>query len=321
VDELITNLGNMPQLESIHLSSVMVPPGNSELNASSSPSTLLPFIAHIHLEENLMICLAFFTKFIYPNTAIVSIKSFRSDYHADNVGPSLRDLITTINAKNIVPIASLSVENLFYLATFGGQDSQGIRRVFVEFLGVSFQPSTISWDSLALHHLKSFHVVGVRILRSVWLSVFGKLKKLETIIIRHHANELLDALSRGISRDSAGADVTVTSSPRKLKFSALKFLSLSGTPGGYYSERPWVETLALCFRERRRRGLTLRRLCMEGYGDGADVVCQLGSSIRRVKWREVHEEISDDESRDYDDDDDEDEYEVQPEDLMSDLDY
>lgn len=52
VEGLITNLDNTPQLESIHLSSVMAPAGNSEPNVSSSPSTLLPFIARIHPEDN-----------------------------------------------------------------------------------------------------------------------------------------------------------------------------------------------------------------------------------------------------------------------------
>ena len=115
----------------------------------------------------------------------------------------------------------------------------------------------------------------------------------------------------------------MTSSPGKLKFKALKSLSLSSTVGEHYGEPPWVETLALCFRERRRRGLALRKLCIEGYGDGADVVCRLGSSIKDVRWKEVYEEeISEEEGDDDDEDeDDEDEYEVQPEDLMSDLDY
>ena len=76
---------------------------------------------------------------------------------------------------------------------------------------------------------------------------------------------------------------TVTSSPGKLKFEALKSLLLSSTLGEHYGDRPSVENLALHFRERRRWGLTLRRLCMEGYGDGADVVCRLGAFIKHVK--------------------------------------
>jgi len=286
VNDLITNLGHMPQLESIHLSSVLAPLEHSELNASSCPSTLLPSITRLHLEESLMSCLAFFTNFTYPNTAIVSIQCSGSAYHTDNVMPSVRDLITTINAKNIVPITSLYVNNL-YNGTFRAQDSQEINRVFVEFRSVLLQPSSISWDSLSLHHLKSLHVVGIMIQRSVWLGVFGKLKKLETIVIRYHANELLGALSRGISRGLAGADATVTSTPRKLKFSALKSLSLRGMDE-HCGERPWVETLPLCFRERRRRGLTLRRLCIEGHGGGADVVCQVRPLIKHVKWTEVY---------------------------------
>ena len=167
MNELITNLGNMPQLESIHLSSVMAPLGHSELNVYFSPSALLPFIASIHLEDDPMSCLAFFTRFTYPNTAIVSVKCSRSDYRSDSVTP-VRDLITVINAKNIVPITSLYVESA-YPRTFRGQDSQGIGRVVVEFQGVSFQPSSISWDSLALHHLKPLRVIGIKILSSVWL--------------------------------------------------------------------------------------------------------------------------------------------------------
>ena len=162
VNELITNLGNMPQLESIHLSSAMASPGPSEPNSSSSPYTHLPAIARIHLTENLMNCLAFFTKFTYPNTTIVSINCLPSAYQPGNV-TLVRDLITTINAKNVVPITSLYVDPL----AFRGQDSQGIRRVFVDFYGVSFPPSSISWDSLALHHLKSLRVIKINILRSV----------------------------------------------------------------------------------------------------------------------------------------------------------
>jgi len=229
-----------------------------------------------------MSCLAFFTTVTYPNTAIVSISCPRSAYHTDN-DTFVRDLITVINAKNIVPITSLSVENL-YPATFQGQDSQGIRRVSIEFHHFDFQPSGISWDSLALHHLKSFKVVGIGILRSVWLSVFGKLEKLETIVIRHYTNELIDGLCPVISRDPAAVDATVTSTPGKLKFSALKSLSLNGM-----YERWEVETLALCFRERQRRGFSLRRLWIEGYGDGGDVVCQLRPLISHVKWTQVHE--------------------------------
>jgi len=126
VDELVTNLGSMPQLESIHLSSVIAVPGRSELNASSSPSTLLSLVARIHLEENLLSCLAFFTKITYPNTTIVSVKCSRPAYHTDNATP-VRDLIIIINAKNIVPITSLYVEN-HYPGTFRSQDSQGVSR-------------------------------------------------------------------------------------------------------------------------------------------------------------------------------------------------
>ena len=113
VEGLITNLDNMPQLESIHLSSVMAPAGNSEPNVSSSPSTLLPFIARIHPEDNPTNCLAFFIKFTYPNAAIVSIECFRSDCHPDNI-MLLRGLNTVVNAKNIVPITSLPAENPYH---------------------------------------------------------------------------------------------------------------------------------------------------------------------------------------------------------------
>jgi len=294
VDELITNLGNMPQLENIHLCSVMAPP---EHNSSSSPSTHLPVIARIHLEEKLMGCLAFFTTLTYPNTTIVSIKCCREDYHTDNIAPgSVRALISTISAKNIVPITSLCVENLCR-GMFQGQDSQGIRRIFIEFQDISFQSSSISWDSLTLHHLKSLRVAGIYIPWSVWLGLFGKLKTLKTIFITDHANEFLDVLSRG---DPAMVHATPASSPVKLKFTALKSLSLSGMDE---RELPWVEKLALCLRERRKRGLNLRRLCIEGFGDGADVVCQLGSPIKHVKWREIddsEEETSDEEDEEED---------------------
>ena len=298
VDDLVTNLGHMPQLESIHFSSVMIPPGDSGLNASPSPSTHLPFIARIHLEENLMSCLAFFTTFTYPNNAIVSIKCFPSDYHPANITP-VRDLITVITAKNIVPITSLYLENL-YFGTFRAQDSQGTRRVFIEFQGVAFQPSSISWDSLTLHHLKFLQVAGFEILRSVWLSVFGRLKELKTIHITDYAGEFLNVLFRGISRDLAVSHAAVISSPGKLKFSALTSLSLNSTVGEYYGDRPWAEMLVLCFIERRRRGLTLRRLSIEGHGDGADVVPRLCSFIKHVKWTKVYEEETSD-GRDYED--------------------
>ena len=301
MDELVTNLGNLPHLESIHLSSLMAPPRHPELDAFSSPSTLLPFIARIDIIGDLVGCLAFLTKLTYPNTATVSINCFPSGY-TDNVMPSVRDLITTINAKNIVPITSLYVENRYQAMTFRGQDAQGIERVFVLFQNYSLQPSGISWDSFALHHLKSLRVIGFKILPSVWLSVFGKLKKLKTILIIHHASEFIDVLSCGISRDSA-----VTSSPGKLNFSALKSLSLSGTLGRHYGERPRAESLASCFRERRRRGLTLRRLCIESHGGSADVVCELSSFIKHVKWTEIPEEETSDEESDNDDYDDEDE--------------
>ena len=287
VNELITNLGNMPQLESIHLSSVMVQPGDSELNASSSPSTLLPFIARIHLEDNLMNCLAFFAKVTYPNTAIVSVMCFLLTSYT-NVVTHIRDFITVINVKNIVPITSLYVSH----GTFLGQDSQGIRRVFVGFQGIPCL--RISWDALPLHHLKFLCVSGIKILRSEWLSVFGKLNKLKIIRITDHANEFLDVLSRRIPRDLGPglSHATETSSPGKLKFKALKSLSLRSTLGNHYGEHPWPEKLALCFRERRRRGLTLRRLSIEGYGGGTDVVCRLGSFIKHVEWTEVYEETS-----------------------------
>jgi len=56
---------------------------------------------------------------------------------------------------------------------------------------------------------------------------------------------------------------------------------------------------------------------MEGYGDGADVVCRLGAFIKHVKWEEAYEETSDEESdNDINDYDNEDEYEVQLEDLL-----
>ena len=305
VNELIMNLGYMPQLESIHLSSVMVPPRDSELNASS-PSTHLPSIARIHLEDDLMSCLAFFTKFTYPNTAVVSIGCFCPHRLSDDVTP-VRDLITVINTKNIVPITSLWVENTYY-GTFRGRDSQGISRVSVGFQDVMFQPSSISWDSLSLHHLKSLRVIGTKIRQSVWLRVFGKLKNLRTIRIIDHADNLLDVLTLGIPQDPAGAHTTVTNFPGRLNFKALKSLSLSGTLGEHYGERPWVDMLALCFRERRRRGLTLRRLSIEGHGDGAVVVRRLGCFVKHVKWSEVFEvEISDGEVEDYNDEDDEDE--------------
>ena len=171
VSELITNLRNIPQLESIRLFSVLVAPKHPELNASSGPSssTHLPFIARIHLEDNLMSCFAFFTTFIYLNTAIVSIKCFCLGHHTDDVVLPVRDLITTINAKNIVPITSLYVDNS-YPGTFRGQDSQGIGRVFVEFPGISSilcQFSGITWDVLTLHYLKSLQVVGIKISESV----------------------------------------------------------------------------------------------------------------------------------------------------------
>ena len=236
VHGLVMNLGHMPQLESIHLSSVMAPLGHSELNASSRPSTLLPFITRIHLGGHLENCVAFFTEFAYPNTAIVSIKCSRSS-QTDNLAPSVRDLITTINAKNVVPFTFLHVENLDH-GTFLGQDSQGIRRVSVEFRDVYLQPSSISCDSLPLHHLKTLQVAAIKILEWVWLGVFGKLNKLETIIITDHANEFLDALSCGISRDHAVAHATVANSPGMLKFKALKSLSLSSTLGDDYGESP-----------------------------------------------------------------------------------
>ena len=93
---------------------------------------------------------------------------------------------------------------------------------------------------------------------------------------------------------------TETSSPGELQFSALKSLSLASTLGDHYGEWPCVDMLGLCFRERRRQGLTLRRLSIEGYGDGADVVHQLSSFITHVKWKEVCKEPSDGE--DHDDD-------------------
>ena len=290
VNKLITNLGNMPQLESIHLSSVMAPSGQSELNTSFSPSTLLPFIACIHLGDNLMNCLAFFTQLTYSNTAIVSVKCLNSHaaYHTDNIAPSVRDLITTIDSKNIVPITFLYIENQdFYHVTFRGHDLQGTKQIFVEFQDVSFQPSSISWNSLAIHHLKSLQV-GIKIPQSVWLSIFGKLKKLKTIVITDHANEFLHALSHGILISWGSAlPWTVTSSPGKLRFDALKSLSLSSTLGEHYGQWPWTKTLALCFRERWRWGLTLWRLCIEGYNDGVDVVRQLGAFIKHIKWTEV----------------------------------
>ena len=296
VDELVTTLGHIPQLESIHLSSVMVPPRHSEPNASSSPSTFSPLIARIHLADNLMSCLAFFTKFIYPNTAIVSIECSRSDYHSDIVTP-VRDLITVVNAKNIVPITSLHVENL-NRTTFRGQDSQGIRRIVIDFQDIPLETSSISWDSLTLHHLKSLQVHGIYIPRSVWLSVFGKLKTLKIIFITGHVNEFLGLSSRGISRDPAMGDATSTDSPGKLKFGALKSLSL-----GYHSDLPynasfWVDSLVSCFRERRRRGSVLRKLSIDGYGDGAGAVCQLGSVVKHVRWSEVEETT--DSEQDYD---------------------
>ena len=74
VDELVTNLGHILQLESIHLSLAIALLGRSELNASPSLSTLLPGIARIHLEEYSAGCLAFLTKFTYPIVAIVGVK-------------------------------------------------------------------------------------------------------------------------------------------------------------------------------------------------------------------------------------------------------
>ena len=297
VNDLITNLGNMPQLESIHLSSVLVPLLHPEPNAPSSPSTLLPFITRIHFEENLMSCIAFFTKFTYPNTVIISIRCSHR-YRIGDVAPSVRDLITTINAKNIVPITSLSVENLVH-GMFRGQDSQGIKRVSVEFQGHILQPSSISWDSLPMHHLKSLQV-GIQILRSVWLSVFGKLKNLKTIVITDHPSEFLDAFCRGISFPAGAQTVTSSQPAKRLNFSALKFLSLSGHQDDDYGIWPWPDKLVLCFRERRRRGLALRRLCIEGYGNGADVVRRLNSLIKHVKWTEVCDVETTDEE-DYED--------------------
>ena len=117
----------------------MVPPGHSELNASSSgSSTHLPFIARIHLEDDLMSCLAFFTKFTHPTTAIVSVKCSCSTYDTHNMTLLVRD---SINVKNVVPIPSLCVENLDR-TMFRGRDSQGIRQVFVESQDIHFQPSS-----------------------------------------------------------------------------------------------------------------------------------------------------------------------------------
>lgn len=93
----------------------------------------------------------------------------------------------------------------------------------------------------------------------------------------------------------AMAHATRTSSQGKLKFSALKSLSLNITLCEHYGDRLWAGTLASCFRERRRRGLTLRGLCIEGYGTGAYMVCRLSSFIMSIKWTEVHEEKTDDE--------------------------
>ena len=148
-----------------------------------------------------MSCLAFFTKFTHPTTAIVSVKCSCLTYDTYNMTLLVRD---SINIKNVVPIPSLCVENLDR-TMFRGRDSQGIRQVFVEFQNIQFQPS--SWDSLD-------------ILRPVWLGVFGKLKKLKTIRIINHANEFLDALSNEISRDPAVAHTTVTSTSRKPNVSA-----------------------------------------------------------------------------------------------------
>jgi len=134
---------------------------------------------------------------------------------------------------------------------------------------MSFFTLPVSVGCLSLHHLKSFQVVGMEIRRSVWLGVFGELKKLKTIHIIDYANKFLNVLSRGIPRDPAVVHATVTSAPGKLEFKALKSLSLSSTLGEYYGEPPWAETLALCFRERRKRGLTLRRLCIEGHDGGS----------------------------------------------------
>jgi len=104
------------------------------------------------------------------------------------------------------------------------------------------------------------------------------------------------------------AHATAASSPGKLKFRALKSLLLSDMDElQYYGEWPRVETLTSCFRERRRRGLTLQKLCIEGYGDGVDVVGPLGSLIKHVRWTEVHEATTDEE--DYDDYYDVDQYE------------
>ena len=310
VNDLVTNLGRMSQPESIHLSSVLIPLLHSEPNDPSSPSTHLPFITHIHLEENLMSCLTFFTKLTYPNTAIVSIKCSHPVYQTDNIASSVRDLITIINAKNIVPITSLYVENLDH-GTFRGQDSQWIRRVFIEFQDISFEPSSISWDSLALHRLRSLQV-GIKVLRPVWLGIFGELKNLQTIVITDYASEFLDALSHGlsISRDATGAQ-TVPSCPRakRLNFNALNFLSLSSPLGRDYSGKwPWPDKLVSCFRERRRRGFTLRRLCIEGYGDGADVVRQTNPFIKHIEWTEACETSDEEDYEDYYDDYDDSHY-------------
>ena len=73
----------------------------------------------------------------------------------------ISDLITAINAKIIIPITFLHVDNLYH-GSFQGQDSQGIRRVLVDFQDVSVRPFSISWDSLALHHLK---IINIKILQ------------------------------------------------------------------------------------------------------------------------------------------------------------
>ena len=109
-----------------------------------------------------MNCLAFFTKFTYPNTAIVSVKCSRPAYHPGNITLA-PDLITIINTKNVVPITSLHIENVCGHWTFRGHDSHGIRRVFFDFQDISFQPSSIGWDSLPLHHLKYLQVTAIYI--------------------------------------------------------------------------------------------------------------------------------------------------------------
>ncbi|RDB16622.1 hypothetical protein Hypma_002869 [Hypsizygus marmoreus] len=332
--EIVAVLLGLPNLISLELVSIIKPASSeAEIVAPACPAPLL-HLTRLNMEADIFSCASLLSNLKYSKLTEVNI-AWRYQILPENdfasTFPAIHELRDGLVKALKAPVRCLQVCG--YSGTIQLWDSPGsclspplgkpqisvtmlmrtvdsVRQAFIEFL-----------SELPLQHLQTLHAIPLAVDTKDWVKFFGSIRSLRNINVSPHDPlrypvEFVEALSVGIvPKGSSGRN------PGKLRFKALQCLVMDD----WYLDdlagerlEAVAKMLAGCLLQRRKRGVALRKLYIQGCNHvDSNAVDMLSKVVRKVNW-DGSEGFTDEEEDDediepedyygygYDDDDDDD---------------